>query len=129
MLIMMGVNGHLEAFCLQHGGQSQLLRWGMQGKWTHIFIFYLKTTGTSLGVQWLRLCTSIAGGVDLISGRRTRNPHAAQCGQKINWTKQTEKNSCPQFQRLTVLCCEIYLGWYSIALKSSMTGKSFFLRL
>ena len=80
---MMGINGHLEASCLQHEGRSQLLRWGRQGKWTHIFIFYLKTTGASQGVQWLRLRTSSAGGVDMISGRRTKNPHAAQCGQKI----------------------------------------------
>ena len=93
MLIMMGINGHLEASCLQHEGRSQLLRWGRQGKWTHIFIFYLKTTGASQGVQWLRLRTSSAGGVDMISGRRTKNPHAAQCGQKIKLDKTNRKKT------------------------------------
>ena len=37
--------------------------------------------GTSLGVQWLRLCTSNAGGAGSISGQGTRTLHAAQHGK------------------------------------------------
>ena len=36
----------------------------------------------SLAVQWLRLCTSTAGGTGSIPGRGTKIPHAAQCSQK-----------------------------------------------
>ena len=43
--------------------------------------------GTSLVVQWLRLCTSNAGGVGSISGWGTEIPYAAQCGQKITKTR------------------------------------------
>ena len=32
-------------------------------------------------VQWLRLPLPIHGGTGLIPGRRTKNPHATQCGQ------------------------------------------------
>ena len=32
--------------------------------------------GTSLAVQWLRLCTSNAGSVSSISGQGTKTPHA-----------------------------------------------------
>ena len=39
--------------------------------------------GISLEVQWLRLCTSIVGGVGLIPGWRTRSLHAVKHGQKI----------------------------------------------
>ena len=42
--------------------------------------------GTSLEVQWLRLCTSIAGDSGLIPGQETKIPHAVWCGQ--NKTKQ-----------------------------------------
>ena len=38
--------------------------------------------GTSLVVQWLRLCVSNARGVGLIPGQGTKIPHAIQCGQK-----------------------------------------------
>ena len=37
--------------------------------------------GTSLAVQWLRLCAPTAGGAGLIPGW-CKIPHAAQCGQK-----------------------------------------------
>ena len=33
--------------------------------------------GTSLGVQWLRPCTSSAGGTGLTPGWRTKIPHGA----------------------------------------------------
>ena len=39
-------------------------------------------SGTSLVVQWLRLCASNAGGADSIPGRGTKIPHAMQCGKK-----------------------------------------------
>ena len=35
-------------------------------------------------VQWLRLCTSNAGGMGLIPGQGTEIPHATRCGLKIN---------------------------------------------
>ena len=38
--------------------------------------------GTSLVVQWLRLCASIAGGMGLIPGWGTKILHATQCSQK-----------------------------------------------
>ena len=38
--------------------------------------------GTSLAVQWLRLHTSDAGGMGLISSAGTKIPHAMWCGQK-----------------------------------------------
>ena len=37
--------------------------------------------GTSLAIQWLRLCTSIAEGVSLICGWGTKIPHAMRCSQ------------------------------------------------
>ena len=37
--------------------------------------------GTSLVVQWLRLCTSTAGGEGSNPGCGTNIPGAAQCGQ------------------------------------------------
>ena len=40
--------------------------------------------GTSLVVQWLRLCAPNAGGVGSIPGKGTKIPHATQHGQKIN---------------------------------------------
>ena len=38
--------------------------------------------GTSLAVQWLRLCTSTAGGMGSIPDWRTKIPRAARHGQK-----------------------------------------------
>ena len=40
--------------------------------------------GTSLTVQWLRLCTSNAGGVGLIPGQETKLSHASRVG----WQKK-----------------------------------------
>ena len=40
------------------------------------------TKGTSLEVQWLRLCASIAGGTVSIPGWGTEIPHAVWCGPK-----------------------------------------------
>ena len=38
--------------------------------------------GTSLGVQWLRLCPSTAGGTSLIPGQGTKIPHAVEVQPK-----------------------------------------------
>ena len=38
--------------------------------------------GTSLAVQWLRLCASTAGATGLILGRGTKIPHATRCVAK-----------------------------------------------
>ena len=38
--------------------------------------------GTSLVVQWLRICASTAGGMGSIPGWGTKIPHAAQSSQK-----------------------------------------------
>ena len=39
--------------------------------------------GTSLVIQWLRLCASNAGATRSIPGQGTKIPHAAWSGQKI----------------------------------------------
>ena len=41
-----------------------------------------KNAGISLAVQWLRLCTSIAGGMGSVPGQGTKIPHASRCGPK-----------------------------------------------
>ena len=38
--------------------------------------------GTSLVVQWLRLCASVAGNMDSIPGWGTKIPHATCLGRK-----------------------------------------------
>ena len=43
-----------------------------------------KIHGTSLAVQWLRLCAPNAGGTGSIPGRGTKIPHAAWCSQNKN---------------------------------------------
>ena len=48
--------------------------------------------GTSLTAQWLRLHTSIAGGMGSIPGQGTKIPNATVwCGQKEKQNKQTKK--------------------------------------
>ena len=46
--------------------------------------------GTSLAVQWLRLCASSAGGVGSIPGQGTKIPHAVLCSQKIKLKKKKD---------------------------------------
>ena len=48
--------------------------------------------GTSLVIQWLRLCPSDAGGVGLVLGRGTKIPHAMQHGQKQKNKRKQKKN-------------------------------------
>ena len=46
-----------------------------------LFLAILKLeTGTSLVVQWLKLCASNTGDASSIPGREIKTPHAAQCG-------------------------------------------------
>ena len=51
-----------------------------------------KGQGTSLAVQWLRLCASNAGDMGLIPGRGTKIPHATRHGQKKLKKKSVLKN-------------------------------------
>ena len=46
----------------------------------------LEVWRTCLVVQWLRFCTSNAGGMGLIPGQGTKIPHAARCSQKHTHT-------------------------------------------
>ena len=55
----------------------------------------METLGTSLAVQWLRLCASTAGDAGLIPGHGTKIPHAA-AKTKQNKTKQ-KKNEWKLF--------------------------------
>ena len=47
--------------------------------------------GTSLVVQWLRLCTSNAGGMGSIPGQETKIPCAAWCGKRKKERKKEKK--------------------------------------
>ena len=49
---------------------------------------YLKVSGNSLVVQWLKLCTSMAGGLDSIPGQGTKILKAVQCGQKEKFLRE-----------------------------------------
>ena len=49
---------------------------------------YLKVSGNSLAVQWLKLCTSTAGGLDSIPGQGTKIMKAVQCGQKEKFLRE-----------------------------------------
>ena len=49
--------------------------------------------GDLLAVQWLRLCTSNAGGVGSVPDQRTKIPHAVWCGQKSIKKKKTKNLS------------------------------------
>ena len=55
--------------------------------------------GTSLAVQWLRLCASTAGAVGLIPGWGTKIPRAAQCGP----TKKKKKRRINRYLLSTKL--------------------------
>ena len=51
--------------------------------------------GTSLAVQWLRLCTSIVGGTDLVPGWGTRIPHATWAAKKKKKKIKKKKEQGP----------------------------------
>ena len=44
----------------------------------------MKFPWTSLAVQWLRICTSNAGGTGSTPGQETKIPHPMPYGQKLN---------------------------------------------
>ena len=50
--------------------------------------------GTSLAVQWLRLCASNVRGTGLIPGRGTKIPHAGWYGQKVKKNKIKHSSEC-----------------------------------
>jgi len=50
-------------------------------------VFLISPCGTSLAVQWLRICTSIAGSTGSIPGQGTKIPHALWSSQNINKNK------------------------------------------
>ena len=51
----------------------------------------MRKVGTSLVVQWLRLCADNAGGVGLIPGQGIKIPHAMQHNQKVTKLKISNK--------------------------------------
>ena len=59
--------------------------------------------GTSLAGQWLRLCTSTAGGTDSIPGQGTKILHAVRCGQKKQRKKILICFPCLKKKKLKVL--------------------------
>ena len=76
---VMGMDVH-KAACYRLQGQKLTLLhellWALNQR---VYNYYLKNNheGTSLVVQWLRLCTSTAGSTGLIVGWGTKVPHAA----------------------------------------------------
>ena len=74
--------------------------------WTSTTIFFLISAikkiyiGTSLVVQWLRLCTSTAGGAGLIPGQGTVIPSAVHCGQKKKSPPFFSFSACTQTSEL-----------------------------
>ena len=54
-----------------------------------VLLSKLRDEGTSLAVQWLRLCASTAGGAGLIPTRETKIPHAMCAAKKFK--KKTTK--------------------------------------
>ena len=68
-----------------------------------------RDAGTSLVVQWLRLCASTAEGTRSSHGWGTKIPHAARCGKKTN--KQTKNKGWKEM--LTILPSGFYPGYRS----------------
>jgi len=64
-----------------------------QNKCQLYFSLKEKEKGTNLVVQWLRLYTSAAGGMDSIPDLGTKIPHAMLCSQK----EEREKRKKPIF--------------------------------
>ena len=55
----------------------------------------MKKAGNSLAVQWLELCTSTAGGLELIPGLVTKILHAQWYSQKKKERKKESKQIKP----------------------------------
>ena len=73
----------------------------------------MKIKGTSVAVQWLEICASIAGGTGSILARGTKIPHAEQHGQNIN--KQTKS--------LTLLMIKRLLRYHSFPIKMAVSDS------
>ena len=58
--------------------------------------------GTSLVVQWVRLCTSKSWGAGSFPHQGTKIPHAMQCGQKIKFQLKKKKENESMDMDLTV---------------------------
>ena len=62
-------------------GRLQSIGWQRVGhNWSDLA--HTHSSGTSLVVQWLRLCTFNAEDLSSIPGQGTKIPHAAWCGRK-----------------------------------------------
>ena len=53
--------------------------------------------GTSLAIQWFRLCASTAGGADSVSGGGIKILHATQHGRKVKKKKESFWLWCLRF--------------------------------
>ena len=76
-----------------------------------------KNLGTSLAVQWLRLCTSNSGGTGLIRGQGTKIPYAAQHSQRIKKQNNTPPKKKPKninTKQLRYLLSNIFIVHYII---------------
>ena len=60
------------------------------------FLLNSSASGTSLVVQWLRLCPSTAGGMSSIPAQGTKIPHATW------WPKQTNKQNADSYQEVSL---------------------------
>ena len=67
---------------VEQRSENQTCRWIWDSKETAWTGIKYGSPQTSLGVQWLRLCTSNAGGAGSIPGWGTKIPHAVWCVQK-----------------------------------------------
>ena len=57
-------------------------------------LHFLAGVGNFLAVRWLGLRASTAGGMGSITGRGTKIPHAAWCGQKEKKKKKKAGVNC-----------------------------------
>jgi len=57
--------------------------------------------GTSLAVQWLRLCASTAGSTASIPGQGIKILHTAPCSKKKKKKKEREQNPGNKYMLLT----------------------------
>ena len=120
---MSGVGG---AWCVWNSRKNPQLpassqhQRGPPGGTTSHLIRIKNVSGTSLGVQWLRLHTSAAGGAGSIRGRGTKILHALKHGQKkkVQWLWLTTDTSLER--DLTAGCA---LGGASRAMRKGKEGE------
>ena len=80
---------------------------GTEVGWESTIIRNRTFHGTSLAVQWLRLCASTARGVGSIPGRGTKIPYAARCDQK----KKKGGGKETGLSSLLLLCVSFHLAF------------------